>query len=97
MIPLDMDDKGVSMFVVAPDLQTCCFGVVGQVNQLVLVVMNKKTAFSRYDPITVFGKFHVNDIGDQGEFSAQSLYQMEGVAIAIHTEAFDKAIGASQQ
>jgi hypothetical protein len=96
MIPLDMDAKGVSMFIVAPHLQTCCFGVVGQTNQLVLVVMNKKTVYSSSDPVTVFGKFHVNDVGDGGEFSAQSMYQMEGVALAVHTAAFDKAIGAAQ-
>jgi len=94
MIPVDLDDKGVSMFILAPHLDTCCFGTVGQPNQMVLVVMARKTAYARQDQVTVFGKFHINDISNAGEFSAQSLYQLDGVAMAVHTAAFEKAVGS---
>jgi hypothetical protein len=98
MIPIDLDDKGLSMFVLAQHLDTCCFGLVGQTNDLILVTMSKKTVYSRYDPVTVFGKFQVNDFSSLGneELSGQSLYQMDGTGVAVHTQAFDKAIGAAK-
>jgi len=97
MLPLDMDAKGVTKFILVRYLDTCCYGLFGDPNEWVVVTMAKKTVFTRYDSITVFGTFHVGEIahGD-GRENIESYYQMDGVAVAVHTEAFDKAAGITQ-
>ena len=95
MLPLDMDEKGLTQFILGPDLNTCCFAVVGLPNEWIVVTMAKKTVFTRYDPITVYGTLHSGEIArrDDGIQNVESFYRIDGVAMAIHTEAFEKATG----
>jgi hypothetical protein len=83
MIPLEFGG-GVSSFILVPTLDLCHFGMVGLPNQWVLVKMKggKKTRYSVYQPITVFGTLSAGESLDSSVMS--SIYRMEADAIAIH-------------
>ena len=97
MLPIDMDAKGVTMFMLQADLQSCCFGVHGDPNTYILVTMAKKTRVSLFDAVTVYGTFHIGEVahGESIE-DIESFYRLDGQAIAIHTESFDKVTGVDK-
>ncbi len=61
MIPMAMDQDGVSSFILAQSRMTCCYGLVPKLNQWIYVTMQpgKMTSQLMDVPITVYGTLGV--------------------------------------
>ena len=80
MVPIDVDYKNrrVQSFALTQDIAFCCYGVVPDINELIIVQMEpgKSSNFHNNIPIAVFGQLTVGE--GKNEDDILSLYQMKG-------------------
>jgi len=82
ILPLDLDQKGVSQFILTASYDMCYFGAPMQMNEWVMVKMKnaQKVPFTHF-PVYVSGSFEVGEEKRDGR--VQSLYRMAGDSVVI--------------
>jgi hypothetical protein len=85
MVPIDFQDDGVRSFIVVPNGESCCYGVMmGAPNEWVEVQMTgtKKVEFPGPAPIIVFGKLQVKEEMKKAGI-IERIYTMQGEAMSV--------------
>ncbi len=82
ILPLDLDEKGVSQFILTASYDMCYFGAPIQMNEWVMVKMKngQRVPFSHY-PVYVSGAFEVGE--DKKDGRVQSLYRIAGDSMVV--------------
>jgi hypothetical protein len=81
-LPINLDRRGVSVFLLSGSIDSCHFGTVGAVNEWVLVSMNSPVPYEMGRAVTVFGRFKIAPEYAGGDIVG--LYEMAGDHIAFH-------------
>jgi len=66
MLPVKFDGTKVSQFLLMRDQMMCCYGVVPQINDWVVVQMVKPVQFTPDTPVSFRGKFRVGAMQENG-------------------------------
>jgi len=82
MLPVKTEKGLVTEFLLMRDAMMCCYGVVPNINEWVVVRMTNGGVQSTQDvPLNVFGKLHVKELYENGYLSG--IYLLEGEKMAI--------------
>ncbi|MEM9158044.1 MAG: DUF3299 domain-containing protein [Verrucomicrobiota bacterium] len=82
MLPLDSQGHMVREFLLVPDTQACCFGIMPGPNQFIYVQMSGQGALVMDNiPVKVTGRLTIAETWDQGFFS--HLYHIRGQRVEI--------------
>jgi len=76
MLPIKMEGGQVTEFLLMRSQMMCCYGVVPQVNEWILVHMTKGTHQLMDIPVSFSGQLHVKELYENGFLTA--IYQLEG-------------------
>jgi hypothetical protein len=84
MLPLDLDARGVSSFLLTASIDSCHFGTLGAVNEWIAVTMNAgaRVQYDQGRPVTVFGRLIVEPDIQNG--TIVGLYRMAAQFLAVH-------------
>lgn len=81
MLPVKTDKGLVTEFLLMKDPMMCCYGVVPQINEWIVVRMANNGVQALQDvPISFYGKLHVKELYDNGYLSG--IYLLEGEKMA---------------
>jgi len=76
MLPIKMEAGRVTELLLMRSQMMCCYGVVPQVNEWVLVRMAKGVHQLMDVPVSIGGKLHVRELYENGFLTA--IYQLDG-------------------
>lgn len=76
MLPIKMESGRVTEFLLMRSQMMCCYGVVPQVNEWILVHMAKGTHQLMDVPVSFSGQLRVKELYENGFLTA--IYQLEG-------------------
>jgi len=79
MLPIKMEGGLVTEFLLMRSQMMCCYGVVPQVNEWVLVHMSKGVHQLMDIPVSFGGQLHVKELYENGFLTA--IYQLDGEKI----------------
>jgi hypothetical protein len=76
MVPFDVQENGVTSFILVKNIMICCYGLVPKVNENIMceVAKGQKEKFYINIPIKVFGTLSVGEVKDDGY--VLSLYRL---------------------
>lgn len=81
MLPVKTDKGLVTEFLLMKDPMMCCYGVVPQINEWIVVRMTNNGVQALQDvPISFYGKLHVKELYDNGYLSGIYLLEAEKMA-----------------
>ena len=82
MLPRDSEGHMVKEFLLVPDTQACCDGIMPAPNQFIYVQMDGQGALALDNvPVTVHGRLTIAETWDQGFFS--HLYHIKGSRVEV--------------
>lgn len=77
MLPVKTDKGLVTEFLLMKDPMMCCYGVVPQINEWIVVRMTDNGVQALQDvPLSFYGKLHIKELYDNGYLSG--IYLLEG-------------------
>lgn len=84
MLPLDLERGEVSSFLLTSWTDSCHFGMVGAVNEWIMIRVpaGARVPFTQGQPVTVFGRFHV--LPEWAGRELQGLYSLDAARVALH-------------
>lgn len=82
MMPIKSDGQVVQEFLLVPNTMACCYGVMPSYNEFIYVQMSGPGALAVDNvPITLYGKFSIEETWENGFFS--HLYHIRGQKVEI--------------
>ncbi|MGO8696942.1 MAG: DUF3299 domain-containing protein [Limisphaerales bacterium] len=76
MLPVRVDGKWVSEFLVLKDRSACCYGITPRINEWIIAHAKRGCAKPVLDtPVTALGTFHVGEQRENGELAA--IYELD--------------------
>ena len=82
MMPIKSDGPVVQEFLLVPNTLACCYGIMPSYNELIYVQMSGPGALAVDNvPITLYGKFSIEETWENGFFS--HLYHIRGQKVEI--------------
>ncbi len=81
MLPLTLKGNRVKTFLLMPNTQACCYGMMPNFNEYVLVKMTKTANALENVPVRVVGKFTIEEAWESGYFS--HLYRLTGKRVDV--------------
>ena len=84
MMPIKSDGQVVQEFLLVPNTMACCYGIMPSYNEFIYVQMSGPGALAVDNvPITLYGKFSIEETWENGFFS--HLYHIRGKKVEIGT------------
>jgi hypothetical protein len=85
MLPVKTDKGLVTEFLLMRDAMMCCYGVVPNINEWIVVRMTNGGVQATQDvPLNVYGKLHVKELYENGYLSG--IYLLEGEKMSLATK-----------
>jgi hypothetical protein len=82
MMPIKSDGQVVQEFLLVPNTMACCYGIMPSYNEFIYVQMSGPGALAVDNvPITLYGKFSIEETWENGFFS--HLYHIRGQKVEI--------------
>lgn len=84
VVPVDVDRRGISEFILSSNIDSCHFGIIGGPDEWIYVKMagDHRVPAPGTAPVTVFGVLEVGE--DVKDGLVDSLYRMRGDRVALH-------------
>lgn len=84
VVPIDVDRRGISEFILSSNIDSCHFGVIGGPDEWIYVKMadDRRMPAPGTAPVTVFGVLDVGE--DVKDGLVDSLYRMRVDRVALH-------------